>query len=61
MKNIFDLAGRTALITGNSCGLCLQIAEALGDYGSKIMLVSRKQADLDESIAHLKKMGIQLS
>jgi gluconate 5-dehydrogenase len=58
MKNIFDLTGRTALITGGSRGLGLQIAEALGDYGAKIVLVSRKQADLDESVAHLKTLGI---
>ncbi|MGH8177901.1 MAG: SDR family oxidoreductase [Steroidobacter sp.] len=57
-KNIFDLTGRTALITGGSRGLGLQIAEALGDYGAKVMLVSRKQADLDESVAHLKKRAI---
>jgi NAD(P)-dependent dehydrogenase (short-subunit alcohol dehydrogenase family) len=61
MKNIFDLAGRTALITGGSRGLGLQIAEALGDYGAKIVLVSRKQADLDESVAHLKERGIESS
>jgi NAD(P)-dependent dehydrogenase (short-subunit alcohol dehydrogenase family) len=58
MKNIFDLSGRTALITGGSRGLGLQIAEALGDNGAKIVLVSRKQADLDESVAHLKTLGI---
>jgi NAD(P)-dependent dehydrogenase (short-subunit alcohol dehydrogenase family) len=58
MKNIFDLTNRTALITGGSRGLGLQIAEALGDYGAKIVLVSRKQADLDESVAHLKTLGI---
>jgi len=58
MKEIFDLKHRTALITGGSRGLGLQIAEALGDYGAKIVLVSRKQADLDESVAHLKARGI---
>jgi NAD(P)-dependent dehydrogenase (short-subunit alcohol dehydrogenase family) len=61
MKNIFDLTGRTALITGGSRGLGLQIAEALGDYGANIVLVSRKQADLDESVAHLKARGVESS
>jgi NAD(P)-dependent dehydrogenase (short-subunit alcohol dehydrogenase family) len=58
MKNIFDLTGRTALVTGGSRGLGLQIAEALGDYGARIVLVSRKQADLDESVAHLQARGV---
>ncbi|MBC7982490.1 MAG: SDR family oxidoreductase [Candidatus Obscuribacterales bacterium] len=59
MNNIFDLSNRTALITGGSRGLGLQIAEALGDYGAKIVLVSRKQADLEESVAHLKERKIE--
>jgi NAD(P)-dependent dehydrogenase (short-subunit alcohol dehydrogenase family) len=58
-SNLFDLSGRTALITGGSRGLGLQIAEALGDFGAKIVLVSRKQADLDESAAHLKSRGVE--
>mgnify|MGYP001296016993 CR=1 FL=1 len=61
MKNLFDLTGRTALVTGGSRGLGLQIAEALGDYGAKLVLVSRKQADLDESVAHLASMNIEAS
>lgn len=57
-KNLFDLSNKTALITGASRGLGLQIAEALGDYGAKLVIVSRKQADLDEAVAHLTKRGI---
>ena len=60
-KDLFDLTGRTALITGGSRGLGLQIAEALGDYGAKVVLVSRKQADLDEAVQHLAKQNIEAS
>jgi NAD(P)-dependent dehydrogenase (short-subunit alcohol dehydrogenase family) len=60
-KNLFDLTGRTALVTGGSRGLGLQIAEALGDYGAKLVLVSRKQNDLDESVAHLEQRGVKSS
>ncbi|MET0342487.1 MAG: SDR family oxidoreductase [Polyangiales bacterium] len=58
-KNLFDLTGKTALITGGSRGLGLQIAEAYGDYGAHVLLVSRKQADLDEAVAHLEKRGVK--
>ncbi len=61
IKELFDLTGKTALVTGGSRGLGLQIAEALGEQGAKIVLSSRKQADLDEAVAHLKKKGITAS
>lgn len=60
-QQLFDLTGRTALVTGGSRGLGLQIAEALGEQGAKIVLSSRKQSDLDEAIAHLKQHGINAS
>ena len=58
ISKLFDLTGRTALVTGGSRGLGLQIAEALGDAGAKVMLSSRKAADLEEAVAHLSQRGI---
>ncbi len=58
IQQLFDLSGRTALVTGGSRGLGLQIAEALGEAGAKVMLTSRKAADLEEAIAHLNQRGI---
>src|SRR5574337_1723252 len=55
---LFDLGGQIALVTGGSRGLGLQIAEALGEAGAKIMLTSRKAADLEEAVAHLADRGI---
>ncbi|MCM5681176.1 SDR family oxidoreductase [Schlegelella sp. S2-27] len=58
LNSLFDLTGRTALITGGSRGLGLQIAEALGAAGAKLMLSSRKAQDLEEAVAHLQDSGI---
>ncbi len=58
IQQLFDLKGKTAVITGGSRGLGLQIAEALGEQGASLVITSRKQDELDESVAHLKKMGI---
>jgi gluconate 5-dehydrogenase len=58
VQDLFDLSGQVALVTGGSRGLGLQIAEALGDAGAKIMLTSRKPADLEEAAAHLQARGI---
>jgi gluconate 5-dehydrogenase len=55
---LFDLTGQTALVTGGSRGLGLQIAESLGQAGARILLTSRKAADLEEAAAHLQAQGI---
>jgi gluconate 5-dehydrogenase len=58
VSKLFDLTGQCALVTGGSRGLGLQMAEALGDAGAKVMLTSRKAADLEEAIADLAARGI---
>jgi NAD(P)-dependent dehydrogenase (short-subunit alcohol dehydrogenase family) len=58
IQKLFDLTGKTALVTGGSRGLGLQIAESLGEAGAKILLSSRKAADLEEAAAHLQARGI---
>ena len=58
VKKLLDLTGKVALVTGGSRGLGLQIAEALGEAGAKILLTSRKAADLEEAAADLQAKGI---
>jgi NAD(P)-dependent dehydrogenase (short-subunit alcohol dehydrogenase family) len=58
VSQLFDLKGKTALVTGGSRGLGLQMAHALGEAGAKIMLSSRKAEDLEEAAAELQASGI---
>ncbi len=60
IKQLFDLTNKTALITGGSRGLGLQRAEALGELGARLVITSRKQAELDEAVAHLKQRGVDV-
>ncbi len=58
LKQLFDLSGRVALVTGGSRGLGLQIAEALGELGAKVVLTARKADELDSAATHLASLGI---
>lgn len=58
VQQLFDLSGRTALITGGSRGLGLQMAHALGEAGARVMLSARKADELEQAVAELKADGI---
>jgi NAD(P)-dependent dehydrogenase (short-subunit alcohol dehydrogenase family) len=58
VQQLFDLSGKTALVTGGSRGLGLQMAHALGEAGARIMLSSRQAEDLESAAAELQAAGI---
>ncbi len=58
VQQLFDLKGKSALITGGSRGLGLQMAHALGEAGARVMLSSRKADDLEQAVAELQAAGI---
>jgi 3-oxoacyl-[acyl-carrier protein] reductase len=51
---MFDLTGRTALVTGASGGIGRAIAQALSDAGAKVVLSGTREAVLQEVAATLK-------
>jgi gluconate 5-dehydrogenase len=59
LKTLFDLSGKTALVTGGSRGLGMQMSEALGEFGARIIITARKQHELDEAVAHLATLGVE--
>ncbi|WP_174733333.1 SDR family oxidoreductase [Mesobacillus harenae] len=54
-KGLFDLSGRTALITGGGVGLGLIIAEAFAEYGANVAICSRKLENCKESAVYLRE------
>ncbi|MFT7400512.1 MAG: NAD(P)-dependent dehydrogenase (short-subunit alcohol dehydrogenase family) [Hydrogenophaga sp.] len=58
VQQLFDLKGKTALITGGSRGLGLQMAHALGEQGARVVISSRKASDLEAATAELQAAGI---
>ena len=58
VKRLFQLDNQVALITGASRGLGLQMAEALGEMGCRVVLTARKPQELTEAKQRLDAMGI---
>lgn len=56
--SLFDLSGRTALVTGGNSGIGLAMARALGLAGAKVALVARRAAELEQAAAALSHEGI---
>ncbi|NMN60422.1 gluconate 5-dehydrogenase [Xanthobacter sp. SG618] len=58
LSSLFDLSGRTALVTGGSSGIGLAIAAGLGQAGAGVVLAARRAAELDAACADLARNGI---
>ncbi|TFW28959.1 SDR family oxidoreductase [Massilia horti] len=58
VQELFSLKGKGALVTGGSRGLGLQMAEALGEQGARVVITARRQDELDGAVAHLSGRGI---
>jgi len=59
--SLFDLSGRTALITGSSRGIGLSIARGLAQSGAHVIINSRGADAVDQAVAQLRGEGLQAS
>jgi len=51
--NLFDLTGKTAIITGSSRGIGRAIAERLAEHGAQVVISSRKAEACEAVAAHI--------
>ncbi|MGH2345681.1 MAG: glucose 1-dehydrogenase [Chloroflexota bacterium] len=58
VRDLFDLAGKTALITGGSRGLGLEMAHGLGEAGARVTITGRRAQWLEAAEAELRGVGI---
>lgn len=57
-KDLFDVRGKTALVTGARKGIGFAIASALAEHGANLIVVSSQQSDNDELSKVAAKSGV---
>lgn len=57
MRDLFDLSGRVALVTGSSRGIGEATARLLAAYGAHVIVSSRKQEACDTVAASIREAG----
>ena len=57
MADLFDVSGKTALVTGGSRGIGLMIARGLLQSGVRVIISSRKVEDLEAAADELGQFG----
>ena len=57
MSNLFDLTGKTALVTGSSQGIGFALAEGLASHGARVVLNGRSADKLQAAAEQLRGQG----
>jgi NAD(P)-dependent dehydrogenase (short-subunit alcohol dehydrogenase family) len=57
MNDLFDVSGKTALVTGGSRGIGLMIARGLVQAGARVIVSSRKSEDVTAAARALSELG----
>jgi NAD(P)-dependent dehydrogenase (short-subunit alcohol dehydrogenase family) len=60
MGQIFDLAGRVAIVSGGSVGLGRQMAEGLAEMGANLVLCARKKERCLQTAEELQQLGVEV-
>lgn len=60
IKELFDLSGRVAIVTGGSRGLGREMAEGLAEAGASLMLCARREQWLTPTVNELRERGFRV-
>jgi NAD(P)-dependent dehydrogenase (short-subunit alcohol dehydrogenase family) len=60
VRDLFDLSGRVAIITGGSIGLGRQMAQALAEMGANLVLCARKKEPCEQAAEQLRQLGVEI-
>jgi NAD(P)-dependent dehydrogenase (short-subunit alcohol dehydrogenase family) len=59
VQELFDLSGKTAIVTGGGSGIGRQLAGALAEVGANLVLCARKVERCEDAAAELAKLGVR--
>ena len=59
IKNLFDLSGKVAIVTGASKGIGEAMARGMAEFGASVVISSRKQEAVEEVAASFQKDGLE--
>ncbi len=59
VKELFDLTGRVAVVSGGSTGLGRQMAEGLAEMGANLVICARKKERCERAAQELRTLGVQ--
>ena len=59
VRDLFNLSGRVAIVTGGSIGLGRQIAEGLAEMGANLVLCARKKERCQQAAEELQQLGVK--
>lgn len=60
IKELFDLTGRSAIVTGGSRGLGKEMAEGLAEAGASLMLCARRDEWLTPTVNEMRERGFSV-
>lgn len=59
VRQLFDLSGRVAIVTGGSVGLGRQMAEGLAEMGANVVLCARRKERCEQAAEQLRQLGVE--
>ncbi len=59
MTKLFDLSGKTAIVTGGGTGIGRQMAQGLAEAGANLVLCARKAERCEQAASELEQLGVR--
>ncbi len=59
VQELFDLSGKTAIVTGGGSGIGRQMAGALAELGANVVLCARKVERCEQAASELAELGVR--